>query len=255
MKKTVIICMCIYLFCADAFSDSAFKLSLTKDILLGTAAVGMLVPTFIFDPSPGPAGEKDSINAFDRSMMFSYNKPLDIISTIGAYTALVIPAISVIGNITQLDVLATYGVMYAEAFLLTMATKDLIKLCVARNRPYTYSGEIPAGEENDYYNSFPSGHTAYAFLGATFLTVTFLAEYPESKWRIPLIAGGYTLAASVAAARVLSGNHFVTDVLAGALIGSLYGWLIPFVHRTPEAEKNELAVAPVPGGFSFSISY
>ena len=68
-----------------------------------------------------------------------------------------------------------------------------------------------------------------AFLSAGFLSATFSAEYPDSPWKIPIIAGVYTLATGIATFRIASGSHFLTDVLTGAAIGSLYGWVIPLL--------------------------
>ncbi len=58
--------------------------------------------------------------------------------------------------------------------------------------------------------SFPSGHTITAFAMATALT----HFYPG------LAIGLWVCAASVAASRVLLGMHFVSDVVAGAILGS-----------------------------------
>ncbi|MDR0539473.1 MAG: phosphatase PAP2 family protein [Spirochaetaceae bacterium] len=70
-----------------------------------------------------------------------------------------------------------------------------------------------------------------AFLSAGFLSATFSAEHPESPWKIPVISGSYALAAGIAACRIFSGSHFLSDVLTGAAIVSLYGWLIPALHK------------------------
>jgi membrane-associated phospholipid phosphatase len=72
-----------------------------------------------------------------------------------------------------------------------------------------------------------------AFLPATFLSVTFSREFPDSSWRIPVIVGSHLLAATVGVIRITPGYHFLTDVLAGAAIGSFFGWLIPTLHRRP----------------------
>ncbi len=126
--------------------------------------------------------------------------------------------------------------MYSEAFLLTAGIKELLKDLVPRWRPYTYDGiggeDYPSAPENDddYYNSFPSGHTAYAFMGAAFLTTTLLQDYPGKKWTVPVAAAAITTAAAVGIMRIASGEHFISDTLAGALIGGLTGWLIPFIH-------------------------
>jgi undecaprenyl-diphosphatase len=58
--------------------------------------------------------------------------------------------------------------------------------------------------------SFPSGHTITAFAVA----VSLSAFYPS------LLPGLLFCAASVALSRILLGMHFLSDVVAGALIGS-----------------------------------
>lgn len=257
MKRTAILSLVLITLAGAAAAESPYTLDLTKDLIIGSAALGAFFPGILIDPSPGDPIAKSSINGLDRSFMFSYSKTQDSISTGGAYALLMLPALSVLGHLREPDVLLTYGVMYAEAFFLTWATKDLLKLAVSRNRPYTYQEGagvyIPPGEEKDYFNSFPSGHTSFAFLGATFLTTTFLTEYPDSKWKIPVIAGSYTLAAGIAVMRITSGNHFITDVLAGAAIGSLYGWLVPRLHLSNKNRSN-FAITPAGTGLVFSFS-
>jgi len=57
--------------------------------------------------------------------------------------------------------------------------------------------------------TFPSGHTALAF--ATF--VVLAAAFPRARWWFLALACG------VGASRVLMGEHFVSDVVAGAGVG------------------------------------
>jgi len=75
------------------------------------------------------------------------------------------------------------------------------------------------------YNSFPSGHTATAFMGAEFLR----QEYSDvSIW---YGVAGYLVAAGTGAFRIYNDRHWLTDVLAGAGIGILSTkiayWLTP----------------------------
>jgi undecaprenyl-diphosphatase len=58
--------------------------------------------------------------------------------------------------------------------------------------------------------SFPSGHTITAFA----IALSLAAFYPS------LLPGLLFCAASIALSRILLGMHFLSDVLAGALIGS-----------------------------------
>ncbi len=254
-KIIILLSICISFITVPAFSESVYDLDLKTEVILAAVAASLFAPNLFVDAETGSTKSKDDINFLDKQFIYPYNKTLDTVSTVAAGAALALPVFSVLENIKDLKFLGTYVVMYAEAFLLTMTTKDLFKLAVSRNRPYTYEGDIPSGQEDDYYNSFPSGHTAFAFLGATFLATTFSAEYPDSKWKIPLIIGGYSIAASVGVLRVASGNHFVTDVLAGALIGTFYGWFIPKLHLRTKNNESEVIVTPTGNSLLFSISY
>lgn len=66
------------------------------------------------------------------------------------------------------------------------------------------------------FDAFPSGHTTCAFALAAVLS----HYYP--RWRIVF----FVLACLVAAARVVRGSHWITDVVAGALLGIFLGvWM------------------------------
>ncbi len=64
-------------------------------------------------------------------------------------------------------------------------------------------------------NSFPSGHTATAFMTATMLHKEYGAT---SKW---YSIGAYTAATATGLMRVVNNRHWVRDILAGAGIGIL----------------------------------
>jgi membrane-associated phospholipid phosphatase len=253
MKKYFLVfCFCVAAY--SSYSQSVFTYDLKKDIIIGGLSLGVFVSPFFVKNTPAQIPNslnRNDINGFDRSLMFSYNEILDMISDYGVYGMLVLPVMSVIGNANDINTWLTYGIMYTEAFLLTFGTKDLLKNAIIRYRPYMYEGGIPTGQENDYYNSFPSGSTSLAFLSATFLTTTFLWEYPDSKWKLPVIIGSYSLAAAVPIMRIISGTHFITDVFTGAAIGSFYGWVIPFLHR--RNSNNNVTINIAPNGFLVSL--
>jgi len=62
--------------------------------------------------------------------------------------------------------------------------------------------------------SFPSGHTITAFAVAV----------PLSLWYPNLTVGLGFCGISIALSRILLGMHYLSDVLAGALIGCTLGW-------------------------------
>ncbi|GHT57522.1 hypothetical protein FACS1894109_09890 [Spirochaetia bacterium] len=252
MKK-FLIALFIIIQATAVFGESRYTFDLKKDLILGSASIGIFAAPFFID-NPAAAGDlrKSDVNGFDRPFMLPYNKPLDIASDIGQYTLLALPVLSLIGNVKDGNAWATYGIMYAEAFLLTYGTKDIFKSAINRYRPYCYFDGIPGDQSSEYANSFPSGHTALAFMSAGFLSSTFLTEYPDSKWRIPVVSISYTLAAGVAVGRIASGSHFLTDVLAGAAIGSLYGYLIPALHLRKKADEL-VTITPIVNGVMVSL--
>ena len=72
-----------------------------------------------------------------------------------------------------------------------------------------------------------------AFAAASFATTTYFAYHPESPWKWAVAGSSFALAGTTALLRVASGNHFPSDVLSGAAIGSLIGWLVPSLHALP----------------------
>ena len=78
---------------------------------------------------------------------------------------------------------------------------------------------------SDAYISFPSGHTAEVFLAAEFLRKEDGQEHP---W---IAVGGYAVATTVGALRILKNRHWVSDVLMGAGTGMLSVNLVYLTHQ------------------------
>lgn len=225
----------------------------------GAACAAVLATGFLLGSDAGvtpwngvPLDETD-VNCFDRWAMRPYSQGLDDAGTAAQLVTMAAPA--VLAAAESGDWL-TVGVMYAQSVMLTCGLKNTLKGLVDRNRPYMYFDDpCEEGiESGDRLNSFPSGHTAYAFNGAVFTSRVFSRCFPDSPWKTPVIAGSIGLAVTTAVLRVGSGNHFLSDVLAGAAIGGLSGFLIPWLHETEDSAEG-LSVTPLPSGGMVTISF
>jgi membrane-associated phospholipid phosphatase len=93
-------------------------------------------------------------------------------------------------------------------------------------------------------NSFPSGHTAQAFMAATFLA----KEYGQkSVW---YSITGYTMATAVGMCRMMANKHWASDVLVGAGAGILSTNLVYMYHKHSKAPKINASIA----GKGFSLT-
>jgi len=238
-RKKILPVLCSLVVCSPLKAESVFSLDLGTNIALSTLTLGVLASSFLIEnpPSQIPSSLcRSNLNALDRSLLVTrYSPIIRYISSATMVSMAFLPVLSIHDNF-NMNTVTTYGVMYSQALLLAFGTRRLLKENITRFRPWYYDGRTLGS--NPRSDSFPSGHSCAAFLSATFFSTTFLLEHPDSRWRWPVIAGSHTLAAGVGAMRILSGMHFFTDVIAGAAIGSLYGWLIPYLHFRRSRNSN-----------------
>lgn len=93
---------------------------------------------------------------------------------------------------------------FVESGILAFALKETI----SRSRPLN---------ENEK-DSFPSGHSAVSF------TLAAIVSHQYPKYRVPL----YLMAVGTGFSRVYLGRHYPSDVIAGAILGTLVG--IQIIH-------------------------
>lgn len=95
---------------------------------------------------------------------------------------------------------------------------ELFKAAFRRSRPFIRLTQTRIVGLRMRGQSFPSGHTSQVFFLVTMLVQHF---HPEI-WLAILL---YILAALVAVTRMYVGAHYPRDVLAGAMLGSIWGLL------------------------------
>lgn len=133
-----------------------------------------------------------------------------------------LPVVSHLG-LSLLGAKAKHG--YVER-ICVIATSYAAMGIMVNGLKYTVRERRPDGSTR---NSFPSGHTATAFMGAELVRM----EYKDDS---PLYGiGAYTVACGVAFLRLYNERHWCNDVLAGAGIGILSArigyWLLPLERK------------------------
>lgn len=220
----------LFFISAKAFTENnedIFSLSYPIDIPLIATGIGLFTVEIFLQPAEGAMQLRKDISGLDRLAIFNYNKYLDVTSDILFYSSLSLPVLLLIEADWQSIVETT--VMFSEVILLSISTKNLMKNLCVRWRPYTYFDSYK--DDNDYMNSFPSGHTTTVFAVCSFASYSYSKLYPQSKWKVPFFIGAYTIATATGVMRVVSGNHFITDVMTGAVIGSVIGFGVPLLHQ------------------------
>lgn len=126
----------------------------------------------------------------------------------------------------KISTISTFG-----SLVFNIVGTTTIKKIVNRNRPYdTYPLLIhPASREASA--SFPSAHTSVAFWQAT----TLLTK--KAPWYIVIPA--YTEAGLVGYSRLYLGEHYPSDVIAGAVIGSASALLCHYLTEKILLKKNK----------------
>ena len=119
------------------------------------------------------------------------------------------------------------GILILKAEFINAVIVTSLKAITAQERP-----------DGSNFFSFPSGHTAHAFLAASIL-------HSELKHRSRWFGiGAYTIATSVGALRMLNNKHWQSDVFAGAGIGILSSNLAYLSHRNRWGRKPTIVFTP-----------
>jgi membrane-associated phospholipid phosphatase len=139
------------------------------------------------------------------------------------------------------------ALLIAEATLSATAVNQLVKFTVGRSRPYaTGATAADLKDPADANLSFFSGHTTWAFALATSAgTVATLRGYRHA-WMV--WAAGLPLAATTGILRMGADKHWMSDVLVGAGVGTLFGVGIPVLFHGRQEQPLAFRVSPFPGG-------
>ena len=155
---------------------------------------------------------------------------------------------------------AALGLHGLGAILLSAGATGVIKGVMGRARPYVTADTVPydfrlgRGFSGRDYQSFPSGHTSTAFAIAA-STTSEMSHLVDEKgwwpgWKYVIGGGLFGGATMVGVSRMYHDQHWASDVVIGAAIGTFSGIkTVSYVHRNPANKVDDwlLAMTVLPG--------
>ncbi|MDQ6718920.1 MAG: phosphatase PAP2 family protein [Gemmatimonadota bacterium] len=132
---------------------------------------------------------------------------------------------------------ADLGLHSVEAMLTADLVTTGMKVFFGRARPFVdvtnnYDFQIFRGFSDDKYRSFPSGHATNAFAFAATVSRETEMWWPRSRWYIGSVM--YGGAALVGLSRMYNNQHWASDIIGGAAVGTIVGLkVVKFQHSHP----------------------
>jgi membrane-associated phospholipid phosphatase len=231
--------------------DSVARLGTTPLPELGRYTVGLVL---------GSAAVAGTLSLFDSRLSAdagrmggSMSAPATVGSFVGGPGPLALGAVLYgFGHVRDNGTVTQTGREVMRAVIVSGAITAVVKGAVGRARPFAAPGDPDEyrpgqGFTNASFASFPSGHTTAAFATATVLARELNVSHPGARWWTnPLLFGGATF---VGLSRVYQRQHWPSDVVAGAALGTITGYEV-VAHARGDRSKiglpfmSHLSVAP-----------
>jgi len=146
------------------------------------------------------------------------------------------------------------GRVLSEALLIAGSAAQIIKIVSGRSRPFTNEGSTNFNffEFDNPHNSFPSGHTVVAFTTSSVLAASIKNIYAS--------IGLYALAGLTSYQRIYSDNHWFSDTVLAAGLGTAIGNFLVMVnenhHENTKNKNLSFKISPLitPSGYGINLA-
>jgi membrane-associated phospholipid phosphatase len=200
-------------------------ITVTVGALVGTSVAYLNSDKLITPRCPCDPAE---VNGFDRGAIGNESPTAATLSDLTVGAVVVAPLLFDAVDLGGLnEAWWEDAVVFAQTLAIQGALMTAAKFIAQRPLPRTYAGDPSLIDRPEGYRSFYSGHTSLVFAGLSATAMTIRLRYGEKTW--PWIVTG-VVGTSVAIERVADGRHFPTDVIAGAVMGTAVGIVVPWLH-------------------------
>ena len=148
--------------------------------------------------------------------------------------------------------------LYTSGLIATKGITGLSKGLIARERPLPYfaPGLVSYASVDEWrfdQQSFFSGHTSSSFFAAAYVNLRMRTimraeltpqEYREWRWAPPTLLFGWS--SFVGLSRIQAYRHYLSDVLVGALVGTVMAELFFALNESPSISSEDDDLSPAP---------
>jgi hypothetical protein len=176
-------------------------------------------------------------------------------------------AVYALARVTGHQTIADVTFHAAEAVAAASLTSQVIRGPLGRTRPQ--NADRPYDDQYEFHffkgfthfqqRAFPSIHSASGFAAATALVAEVKRRDPSATWYVAVPA--YVLALTPGLSRMYLGQHWASDIVSGAFVGTFYGWrIVNYSHEHPTTRidriflgtTQHLQIGPTRGGAALS---
>jgi membrane-associated phospholipid phosphatase len=227
---------------AEAKRTSAVLLT-RRDALLGAGALAGAVAISFFDPK---------IGRFFQDTTLSHVRigdDLDDIFTHINETTLTVGSLLTygVGRLTKSSTIIDIGAHATEAIVGASLTAQLIRGPLGRSRPRVtgyedqYDFSWFKGFKQFNNRAFPSIHSTSGFAVAAVLAAETKRRAPGAFWYVAPVV--YGLALTPGLSRMYLGQHWASDVFAGAFLGTFAGLkIVSYTHDHPNNRVDRFLI-------------
>ncbi len=187
---------------------------------------------------------------------------LDDVFTHVNETTLTVGGIVVYGaaRLAKANTVADVAFHATEAVVLASVASQIIRGPLGRSRPAEtnfrdqYDFHPFKGFRNFEYRAFPSIHSSSGFAVASALVAETKLRNPGAvRYVAPLAYAG---ALTPGLARMYLGQHWASDIFAGAFMGTFAGWrIVNYSHSHPRTKTDRIFLDAAPTGVTMSWTF
>lgn len=236
----------------DTASHRSGKLFTHRDLLIGAAFAAGAVAMFPLDRALARELQDSSVQA--NHFLSHGATAARLLGSPGGY---VLPAAAYVGGrVLHRPHLADLGLHTGEAVIMSTTITMALKSIGGRARPLVdvekpFDYRLGRGWRNDDFSAMPSGHTSTAFAAASAATAEIGEWWPAHRHTAGIIL--YSTAGLVGLSRMYNNQHWASDVVVGAAVGTFSGWkVVGYTHAHPDNPLDRFLlgtrVAPAANG-------